>query len=295
MSSNGVRWGLAAGIAAVAVLIFGCGAELRRPQGGPGSVKHYLCVRAVDQIRVDGVLDEFSWMNARRVGEFERIISPYPEIRYHTEAAMVWDAENLYIAFSCADPEMWTTFSNEDDPLWGEEVVEAFIDPDGDGRNYLELEVNPLNAVVDLKIFQPRPTFESDIEWDIPGLQTAVRVHGTVNDSTDTDIGWDVEIAIPWAAFKEITPEAARPPEEGEQWRLNLYRIERVGGRSGKARIDALSEQAKKAQEEEDHETLAKLKKRIEALQLRTEYTCWSPTYKQGFHDPDRFGVVEFR
>jgi len=271
------------------LLIFG------QAVAGPGSLRHYICVRAVDEIQVDGVFDEFSWTNAPRMGKFGRIISFYPKIDYHTEAAMVWDDENLYVAFSCADPEMWTTFSNEDDPLWGEEVVEVFIDPDGDGKNYLELEVSPLNVVVDLKIIELQPKWNSDIDWDIPGLQTAVKAYGTVNDSTDTDIGWNVEIAIPFAAFADITPEAARPPKPGEQWRLNLYRIERVGGESWRIKRAALYEQAKEAQEKEDHESLVQLQQHIQAIEQMPEYTCWSVTHLGGFHDPSRFGVVEFR
>ena len=70
--------------------------------------------------------------------------------------------------------------------MWSEEVVEVFIDPDGDGRDYLEFQVNPLNAHVDLHIISLNP-WDSSIEWDIDGVRNAVDVIGTVNDSSDTD------------------------------------------------------------------------------------------------------------
>ena len=275
------------GIAAAMLLLFG------HAIAGPGSLRHYICTRAVDEIRVDGVFDEFSWTNAPRTEAFGRIRGT--KIDHHTEAAMVWDDENLYVAFSCADPEMWATFLNEDDPLWGEEVVEVFIDPDADGRNYLELEVSPLNVVVDLKVIELQPKWESDFDWDIPGLQTAVKAYGTVNDSTDTDIGWNVEIAIPFAAFADLTPEAARAPEPGEQWRLNLYRIERVGGETWRIKRASLYEQAKEAREKEDYASQVQLQRQIMSIEEMTEYTCWSVTHAGGFHDPSRFGVIEFR
>ena len=33
------------------------------------------------------------------------------------------------------------------------------------------------------------------------GLRVAVRVDGTLNDPTDEDRGWTVEIALPWAGM----------------------------------------------------------------------------------------------
>ena len=146
---------------------------------GPAGIKHYRCVRTVDEIRIDGVLDEFSWANARRVGDFERILSPYPGIEYHTEAAMLWDDGNLYVAFVCSDPDMWCTMFNRDDPLASEEVVEIFIDPDGDGLNYAELEINPANVQWDLCILQRAPEWKADTEWNIPGLRSAAKAYGT--------------------------------------------------------------------------------------------------------------------
>ena len=261
---------------------------------GPAGIKHYRCVRAVDTIKIDGVLDEFSWTNARRVGDFERIISLYHGIEYHTEAAMVWDDESLYVAFVCSDPDMWCTMFERDDPLASEEVVEIFIDPDGDALNYAELEINPANVQWDLCILQRAPKWKADTEWNITGLRSAVMAYGTVNDSTDTDIGWTVEIAMPWKGFEEIWPDRARTPKPGEFWRLNLYRIERVAGLSGKEEMARLGELRREAAQKGDYREAARLSEEIEKIELRTEYTCWSPTYSTGFHDPSRFGVVEF-
>lgn len=235
---------------------------------GPAGVKHYICSKTSEKIKIDGIFDEFSWAIARRVGDFERILSNYPDIERHTEASLLWDEENLYVSFSCQDPEMWTTMTIEDTTgLPTEEVAEVFIDPDGDGKNYLELEVNPLNVIFDLKIITTSP-WEADADWDIVGLETAVAPFGTVNDPDDRDTGWNVEIAIPWKAFGDIASSVNVPPREGDQWRLNLYRVERKGGLRAKAEGNDFP---------------------------LTEFTGWSATHKVGFHDPSRFGVVEFR
>ncbi len=203
---------------------------------------------------------------------------------------------------------MWAIYDQEDDKLWEEEVVEVFIDPDGDGRNYLELEVNPLNTVVDLIIVQLAPTWESDFDWDIAGLQTAVQTYGTVNDSLGQDEGWTVEIAIPWAAMAARI-NAGRP-SPGDTWRLNVCRIERKGGRELMSQIRSLQAQIEQILEDagvdspeqlspELQEKRAQLQEQLDPLadhyfNRQTEYTAWSETYQGGFHHPTRFGVVQF-
>jgi len=287
---------------------------------GSGTVAHYEVQRANSPITIDGRLDEYAWEPAFQINQFERILNNYDSISASTRAKMLWDDEYFYFAFTCADRDMWTIYDEEDDRLWEEEVVEVFIDPDGDGQNYLELEVSPTNTVVDLAIYSVEPEFTSSVEWDIVGLKTAVQVYGTVNDSSDTDTGWSVEIAIPWSAMAQDITGGDRPAI-GDSWRLNLYRIERKGGRQAKAQINAMSAAAaptrtaiaalweknglQAGQEDqlnaktlrivrELEQKLAPLNKAQEQFGDATEYTAWSETYQRGFHHPARFGVVRF-
>ena len=206
-----------------------------------GLVSYYAVQRTATPVVVDGSLEEFAWQTAEQIDGFERILNDYDRVLYPVRAKMLWDDEHFYFGFACQDPDIWAIYENEDDHLWEEEVVEVFIDPDGDGENYLELEVNPLNAVVDLLIYHVSPSsLKSSIDWDVTGLQTAVQVHGTVNDSLSRDLGWTVEIAIPWAAMVDSV-DGGKKPESGDTWRLNLYRIERTGGRNLKSRINELT------------------------------------------------------
>lgn len=179
----------------------------------------YSARRTVDAIRVDGKLDEASWAKATRVREFRHIRNPERPSKFPTEAALVWDDTNLYIAFDCTDPDPWGTMKNRDDRLWDEEVVEVFLDPDGDGLNYAELEVSPNNVVVDLLIPRPKSDVDAALKWDIAGLQTAVGKR---------EGGWIAEIAIPWKSL--AAAGASAEPKPGEQWRMGLYRIKRPRG-----------------------------------------------------------------
>ena len=260
-----------------------------------GPQAQYLVQRALEPVVIDGTLDEFSWGRAHQINRFERILNDYDEVLFPTRAKMLWDDSYFYFAFVCQDADMWAIYEEEDDPLWSEEVVEIFIDPDGDGKRYLELEVNPLNVVVDLLIYAVDPEWHSSKDWDIAKLKTAVQAHGTVNDSLALDWGWTAEIAIPWAAMADSVTGGARPAA-GDVWRLNLYRIERKGGRALQGRIRDL--QAQMAQLDSLDERLPSLKATLSALgehyREQTEYTAWSETYQRGFHHPARFGAVQF-
>lgn len=254
-------------------------------------VSRYTIQRAATPIHVDGHLDEFAWEKAEQINGFERILNDYDQITRPTRAKMLWDDQNIYFAFVCQDPDMWTLYNEEDQALWDEEVVEVFIDPDGDAKNYLELEVNPRNVKVDLCIHTLKPEWDSSIPWDIAGLQSAVQPYGTVDDSLSADQGWTVEIAIPYSAMADGITGGGVAPKMGDQWRLNLYRIERKAGRQVRSQIVELGKQAPKDRKAAAPSRLDSLGK---IYNDETEYTAWSETYNRGFHDPSRFGIVEF-
>ena len=197
-----------------------------------------------------------------------------------TQATVAWDDRNLYVAFECTDGEPWGTMYERDSRLWEQEVVEVFLDPDGDGRDYPELEVSPHNVVVDLLIPKAGAGATNAIRWDIAGLRTAVAKHTA---------GWTVEIAIPWASLRESGTSAK--PAVGDKWRVGLYRIERPGGVPVSQKVTALRKQIAAASGDDKQ----RLQSELEDLTAGRQWLAWSPTrVEKGFHDPERFGVVEF-
>ena len=261
----------------ILLLFLALGAALAAQETG---VPVYRASRALDRIRIDGKLDEFSWAAAGRVGAFRSIHNPDARPKFVTEASVVWDDNNFYAAFACRDTEPWSRMVKRDDHLWEEEVVEVFLDPDGDGQNYAELEVSPQNVVVDLLIPRPRSGANTAIKWDIEGLQTAVGRHAA---------GWIAEIAIPWKSLGGAGVTAA--PKPGDRWRVGLYRIKRPGGPPKADQIATLMEQLKSSPAEKK----TGIEQKLRELRRSDEYTAWSPTRpERGFHDPERFGIVEF-
>ena len=183
----------------------------------------HVCVRASGAIQVDGKLDERAWAEASPVPLGHCYITRQGKPPLATAARLLWDDANLYIAFECTDPDIFGRQAGRDSELWEEEVVEVYVDPEGDGKDYLEFEVNPRNAVIDLKIASADQVkhYKRWREWNSQGWKTAVQVDGTLDDREDTDRGWTVEMAIPLADLAPVRPKL------GASWRLQLYRIDR--------------------------------------------------------------------
>jgi predicted esterase len=187
----------------------------------------YLCRHTATPISVDGKLDEAAWADAPWTTDFVDIQGDArPKPRFRTRAKLLWDDDYLYIAAELEEPHVWATLTQHDSVIFQDPDFEVFIDPDGDTHAYYEFEINALNTSWDLFLDKPYMDHGNpNNAWDIPGLKTAVHVNGTLNNPTDTDQGWTVEIAFPWKVLSERARHAG-PPAEGEQWRIDFSRVE---------------------------------------------------------------------
>ena len=151
--------------------------------------------------------------------------------RYRTTFQACWDATALHVRFDAVDTAPWFTMRARDAHLWEEEVVEIFLDAEGAGVNYAELEINPVNVVCDLRVEKPYPSVKSLTEWDWTGMTSAVV---PLKDAHGANEGWTALARLPWAGLATMTPETAAktPPKPGDAWRFNVFRIKRPGGPS---------------------------------------------------------------
>jgi hypothetical protein len=194
----------------------------------PFSPEKYIIQRAAGPITIDGRLSEDSWMKAGWTEVFGDIEGPSkPRPRYRTRVQMLWDDVYLYIGAYLEEPNVWAMLTERDSVIFMDNDFEVFIDPDGDTHAYYELEMNALNTVWDLLLIKPyRDGGPAVHAWDIKGLKTAVHVNGTLNDSSDKDKAWTVEMAIPFSVLKECIPGKPERPAPGDQWRMNFSRVE---------------------------------------------------------------------
>lgn len=179
-------------------------------------MKEYYCSRIEKGPYIDGNVDKKEWQAAGAVYLVDTVTGCTP--RQPTWVKMLWDDQYLYVAFKCTDNCIAASMTKYNDKLYEEEVVEVFIDDDKDGKTYIEIEVNPLNAVLHYCV-------HNDLKG---GKIFFARIDKTVETavSRDDEKGtWNAEIAIPLTEF--VTAEKI-PPEKGCSWHMNLYRIDRV-------------------------------------------------------------------
>ncbi len=220
----------------------------------------YIVKKTNSSITIDGKLDEKSWQDADTTSHFVILGTTNTKPATITWAKLLWDDTYLYVGMYCQDKNIWATLTTRDAPLYTEDVVEVYLDPDGDGLNYIELEVNPLNTIMDL--WMDKPWSDGGVgtfSWNFSNIHTAVQVNGTIADSTDVDSCWTCEMALPFSEMQFLAPSMHYPPINNDLWRANLYRFDR-----GTPAVTAHEE------------------------------TGWSQT-GGGQHVPDEFGILQFK
>ncbi len=258
-------------IRCAAVMILGLTAVLplanaqRRQMVDPSTLpppKHAVVPKLSGPVKIDGELDEAVWSKAVVLEPFfQNEGSGGPELE-HTQVRVWYDDQALYLGWKCTDADIHATFTNRDSHFWEEECVELFIAP-RELTNYFEIEWNPLNGVFDATISVPlgtngvarRGPSTSGWSYTATNMTNAVKVKGKFNGTSDHDEYWQVEVRLPFADLGESTPKP------GAVWRANFYRFNRG--------------------------------KNIPAPP-GNEQLAWSPTLLSGFHQPFRFGYLEF-
>ena len=222
---------------------------------------HVTCGRAAAPIEVDGDLDKAAWRDVPRSPRFVDMVSGEPAL-YETRVACQWDDEHLYVAYWAEEPQVRASLAERDSFIWNDNDIELFVAGDD---CYYELEINafgtvyealfvwqdalrrgsrferagldPLSRKVDMLAgFQDRSRYGKHprgrrfafLDFDLAGLETAVKVDGRINDPSTTDRGWTVEMALPWRSLALLFDGRTLPPKEGETLRCDFSRFEAV-------------------------------------------------------------------
>ena len=245
----------------------------------PHSPENYICYRTESVIDIDGIMNEKEWQMAAWTKSFVDIegkLKPNPFL--DTRVKMMWDDKYFYFFAKMEEPHIWAKLTQRDAVIFYDDDFEIFIDPDGDSHNYYEFEVNAFNTLWELILLRP---YRADRDpkvldnWNIPDIQSAVHIEGTINDPSDTDQFWSVEMAIPWTALMELAPlRKNKIPISGDQWRVNFSRVDWT-----MKVIDG------KYEKEKDSET---------GKSLPENNWVWSPTGFINMHMPEQWGYVQF-
>lgn len=234
--------------------------------------KTYIAYKASSILAVDGKADEASWQKAAWSDTYIDIEGEKtPE--YKTKMKMLWDDTYLYLFVQLEEPHVWGTLKEKDTIIFYNNDFEIFIDPDGDTHNYYEFEINALNTVWDLFLSKPYRNGGAILGgWDFKGLKSAVSIRGTLNNASDVDEGWQIEIAIPWT-FKTHPGGKTTVPIH-QFWRMNFSRVN--------WNFDLENGSYSRAKDKKTGEFLP-------------EYNwVWSPQGVINMHEPEHWGYVFF-
>lgn len=225
----------------------------------------YVCYRTRTPLRIDGRLDADAWTAAPKSPRFVDMVTGEPGF-FETRAAALWDDENLYIGFWIEEPFVEAHFTQRDALIFNENDVEVFIDG-GDAYYEFEInalgtiyevffiwqDAYQRGSRFDVPEFDllsgralsfggnydrtaehfwwgthPRKARWAFVDWDFPGLRSAVHVDGALNNRQVVSRGWQVALAFPWAGMGWLANGRSLPPQDGDEWRIFFGRFERL-------------------------------------------------------------------
>jgi hypothetical protein len=222
------------------------------------TLAHYTCHRASSDFVIDGDLEKPAWRLAPKSPRFVDLVTGEPGF-FDTRMACLWSEQALYVAFWIQEPQVRATLTERDSFIWFDNDVEVFL---GGDDCYYEFEINALGTVYEVfYVYQDalkrgsrfdQPQFDlytrnvdvlggfqdatrvgkhprgrrwAFMDWDFPGLRSAVRVQGKINQPAHVDQGWTVELAFPWAGMASLFDGRILPPK-GEVLRASFSRFE---------------------------------------------------------------------
>ncbi|QOG00993.1 carbohydrate-binding family 9-like protein [Flavobacterium sp. MDT1-60] len=139
----------------------------------------------------------------------------------NTMVSLLWNDENLYIAYNSVDSKIIGSSKKKDAQIFKtDDLVEIFIDPDGDGQNYIEIGVNAFSTNYDMLlkcISSDCGGWKTSMTFDIEGLEAV---------STITSEGYTTEIKIPFSSLDKVQNGNFKKPTFGTKWKGNTFRID---------------------------------------------------------------------
>jgi hypothetical protein len=206
-------------------------------------------------ITIDGDLTESVWRQAV-------VLSPFfkndgsGRAREDTIVRVWYDDTALYLGWTCKDADIQATFTARDSRFWEEEVAEFFV-TSKDLARYFELQWNPLGGVFDAIITNDLDARGLSKKFEGDWSYTARGMRSAVKMKGTAANSSDVDESWQVEVVVPFADLGEPTPKIGTTWRANFYRFNRGKGHP-------------------------------------PEGSSWSPTRLPGFHQPSRFGFLEF-
>lgn len=178
--------------------------------------------QAPEPLDDDAAVGAWAWKRVPSLPPLLRSDGFGPAI-WKTAVRICRDGFGLAVRFDCEDRGAWGTFTQRDEPLWQEEVVELFLALGAaDPRRYFEFEVSPRGVLFDARVDNPtgrRADLQVETAWNCPGIRWGAGNTGRLHTGAGGEDWWAV-LVLPWASLGagDSFPELLR---------ANFYRIKR--------------------------------------------------------------------
>jgi|GEM_PF-2180126 len=168
--------------------------------------------RCQGSIVIDGKTDEPAWQAATTlpIAYCYRPWKTRPGSPSYVR--LLWDDANLYACFDVVDTDIAARQFERDDLAFLWDAVELFLVGDLNLGLYWEICLTPTGGITDRWMYKyPRNWFgHATTSRNMVGMQRAITINGTLDNRQDTDEGYTIEIAIPFAEIPGLrTPVSA--------------------------------------------------------------------------------------
>jgi len=184
----------------------------------------YTVVSTDLPIVIDGIENEEIWGRISYSAPFVNILTGN-EAEYKTQFKSIIDKENIYFFIKLYEPNIVGYMTTFDTTLYKENCFEIFIDPDDDGQNYLEFEINAKGTIFDLVMDKPyKKGGKANASYNIIGLKSSINVEGTINNPNDIDKHWTIEMSIPLETIAKLSNKGYK--KKNNYWRVHMARVQ---------------------------------------------------------------------
>lgn len=157
-------------------------------------------------ITIDGLAAEFEWETAGEVFLGSQSLSSMT-----TKTA--YDNKYLYVFCDVKDQHLW---AESPEVAWDDDGVEIYIDPQNKNCNGVcEGMYKLLFNIGGGTLFDRGNAALTWEPWSPQGLQVQFKTNGSINDNSSDDVGYSVEIAIPWS-------QIGGRPQVGSGWGIHF-------------------------------------------------------------------------
>jgi|TARA_R100000963_G_C4644313_1_gene108138 hypothetical protein len=186
----------------------------------------YTIYKTSSPLTIDGKNEESVWDKAEWTDPFIDILGEImPKPYYDTRVKMLWDEEYIYFYAEMEEEHVWGDITQRDAVIFYNNDFEIFIKPNQYQPYYGEFEVNALGTLWELFLARPYRRNGPVLDhWDLNGTKVGVDVQGTLNDPSDIDESWSVELAIPIKPLANI--DRGNDFGVGSMWRINFSRVQ---------------------------------------------------------------------